>query len=73
MKDGGGEEVWKWQKWATRPCIDRSSICCRPVGKSAGADPKEKRERGKGKGKPKNFGAEVLYDLLGLKLGIYMG
>ena len=60
MKDGGGEEVWKWQNRAAQPRVDRSSTLCRPVDRCAEADPKEKVERGKGKGKVRDFGAEVV-------------
>jgi hypothetical protein len=50
MKGGGGEEVQKWWKGAAPPCVDRSSTCCRPVGRWAEADPKGEKERGKGEG-----------------------
>ena len=71
MKDGGGEEVWKWQNRAAQPCVDRSSTFCRPVDRRAEADPKRKGERGKGKGKVRDFGAEVVSDLMGQVLSIY--
>ena len=63
--------MWKWQNRAAQPCVDRSSTFCRPVDRRAEADPKRKGERGKGKGKVRDFGAEVVYDLMGQVLSIY--
>ena len=71
MKDGGGEEVWKWQIRAARPHVDRSSTICRTVDRRAGTDPKEKMKRGKVKGKVRYFGAEVKSDLMRQTQAIY--
>ena len=55
VKDGGGEEVWKWQNRAAQPCVDRSSTLCRPVDRGAEANPKGKGGERKGERKSEGF------------------